>query len=157
METKECNHCKKQKELSKFHQGSHWCKTCVSEYGKEYRASEEIRKRNHDYQQQWRRKNRKRMLASMKEYGRKWREKLKLDFIKAYGGKCECCGEKTSEFLTLEHKNGGGFRERKRMNTITLMNRLKKADWPQGNYTVLCFNCNCASRNGECPHKKGGI
>src|SRR5579862_852097 len=38
--------------------------------------------------------------------------KLKQEVLRAYGGKCECCGEAHLEFLTLDHINGDGFEHR---------------------------------------------
>src|SRR6266481_1243298 len=37
-----------------------------------------------------------------------WKRKLKM--IKAYGGKCICCGEAQPKFLTIDHVRGGGLK-----------------------------------------------
>lgn len=90
--------------------------------------------------------------------------RLRLQFIEAYGGKCSCCGEVEVRFLTMEHINNGGNDERRRygkLNKITgngtgaIITRLRREGWPQGRYTVLCWNCNMArAYDGICPHKK---
>jgi hypothetical protein len=80
----------------------------------------------------------------------------KLQIIQGYGGKCDCCGETKWEFLTIDHINGGGRRER---NTIAkggkLYRRLIKEGFPRNGYRLLCLNCNFSLwRYGYCPHKK---
>lgn len=86
------------------------------------------------------------------------RRKIKLDTFKAYGGaKCACCGEKTLEFLTLDHVNNDGGKQRKenpRLAGMTLCRTLRNQGYPPG-FAVLCFNCNCAKGlYGECPHER---
>lgn len=85
-------------------------------------------------------------------------ERIRHETLAAYGGRCECCGESKSEFLTIDHKfgltpeerlqrkrrSGGGWR---------LYYKLKKLGYPRDRYRLLCFNCN-SSRGfmGYCPH-----
>jgi hypothetical protein len=84
----------------------------------------------------------------------------------AYSGdppKCECCGESHIEFLTIDHINGDGAKERREMKAAGLNAAkgghefyclLEKRGFPAG-YRVLCFNCNCARGFfGECPHER---
>jgi hypothetical protein len=78
--------------------------------------------------------------------------------IAAYGGKCTCCGEAESQFLTLEHIKHDGKEHRERIkgsgNAIWL--DLKRRGWPQDGFTVLCWNCQMATAHGDiCPHKRG--
>jgi hypothetical protein len=82
------------------------------------------------------------------------RRKLREEFFEHYGGCCQCCGESRFEFLTVEHVNGGGRQERKKMSTEHLLRKLKREGYPQdGRYTILCFNCNQAKgAYGYCPH-----
>lgn len=89
-------------------------------------------------------------------YHRKWRWKLKLEVIEAYGGRCSCkgCVENRKEFLSLEHPNGGGNRERLKVRAIgtAFYSYVKKLGFPE-RYTLLCFNCNCSlGFYGYCPH-----
>lgn len=84
-------------------------------------------------------------------YNARARRKLKLELIKAYGGKCECCGVKEPEFLTLEHIN----HDRKQAS-YDEYRRLKRLGFPKDGYAILCYNCNMATRNDHmdfCPHK----
>ena len=85
------------------------------------------------------------------------REQLRKEMIRAYGSKCSCCGERRHKFLTLDHING--LEGKKRKKTDTLLNELRRLNWPRDKYQLLCWNCNCAKGlYGKCPHqftKKG--
>ena len=83
------------------------------------------------------------------------RKNLRSEYINAYGSKCSCCGETELRFLTLEHiKKDGGLHRKIVGGNYPIYVDLKRRGWPQGDYTLLCWNCNCAERYGEkCPHK----
>lgn len=74
--------------------------------------------------------------------------------IEAYGGGCACCGEERYEFLAIDHVNGGGAKERKRMSSYQVMANVIREGFPD-KYRILCHNCNF-SRGiyGYCPHEK---
>ena len=87
-------------------------------------------------------------------------EKLKRDILYYYGnGKlsCLCCGESEFKFLTIDHINNNGAKDRKivRRTGHNLYRYLKKNKYPLG-YQTLCFNCNSgrALNKGVCPHKE---
>lgn len=87
---------------------------------------------------------------------------LKIECFKAYGNKCSCCGEKTLEFLTLDHIGGRAERvprdKRKHKYGYYEYGRLKKLGFPKDKYRLLCMNCNFATRGNKlCPHKKKSI
>ena len=88
------------------------------------------------------------------EYFRKRHAKLRKECIQAYGGICECCGETTYEFLTIDHVQGGGRQERNHHGGgSNLLRALRKNGFPPG-YRVLCYNCNNSyGMYGYCPHK----
>lgn len=112
-------------------------------------------------------RNREKRLA----YGKKWRDenpdkmrlyrqahknKLRKETFEAYGGaKCRCCGEAERRFLTIDHINNDGAKERREMNNrggYASYARLRARGFP-GGYQVLCFNCNMAKGHyGACPH-----
>jgi hypothetical protein len=96
--------------------------------------------------------NRQKVLSSE----RKIRWQLRLEIIKAYGGKCECCGETIPEFLTIDHVHGGGTKHRESIGgTKALYRLLQKQGWPREGYRLLCYNCNCArGAFGTCPHQR---
>lgn len=72
--------------------------------------------------------------------------------LKLYGGKCVCCGERNEVFLTLDHINNDGHRDRRQgLNGEMLCRALLKS--PRRDLQLLCYNCNGAKgRIGVCPH-----
>jgi len=90
----------------------------------------------------------------MTEAFRKWHAKLRRECIEAYGSKCECCGDMTYEFLTIDHIQGGGRKERNHHGGgSNLLRSLRKEGFPPG-YRVLCYNCNNSyGMYGYCPHQ----
>jgi hypothetical protein len=81
--------------------------------------------------------------------------RLKLQTFAAYGGACECCGETTVAFLTIDHINDDGSAHRRELEKTTMYRWLKRHGYPKDGYRLLCFNCNCGRRvnGGVCPHK----
>lgn len=75
---------------------------------------------------------------------KRYRVNRKLAVIDAYGGKCCLCGETISEFLVIDHINGGGKQHRKEMHDAgtDIYVVLRSLDYPQKDYRLLCFNCN---------------
>lgn len=86
---------------------------------------------------------------------------MKKQCFSHYGNKCYCCGEKIIEFLTIEHIGGNGNVHRKKLfkhnvGGVHMYRWLRKNNFPNG-YTILCMNCNWATRLGNiCPHKENG-
>jgi hypothetical protein len=60
-------------------------------------------------------------------------------------------------FLTIEHLNRDGAEHRRQLNSgggSSVWRDLRRRGWPKDGYTILCWNCNLATRFGElCPHK----
>lgn len=86
---------------------------------------------------------------------------LKLEVLNAYGGtRCKCCGEEHTEFLTLDHVNGGGNEHRLALTGSRtggrLYRRLKELGYPNDPpLQVLCLNCNWAKGHFDsCPHER---
>lgn len=83
---------------------------------------------------------------------------LKEEVRAAYGGRCICCGETDSRFLTMDHVNNNGAEHRRQMRGgrgcgSHLYSWLKRKGFPKG-FRVLCWNCNSgrAVNGGKCPH-----
>ena len=172
MITKKCTGCKTEKELSDFQKGEGLygtrskCKKCLSEHKKKYRLRNIERvKRTLDL---WRKKNKEKINANRRIWyqenkeqqikeTKEWRLKLRGDVLRAYGAKCACCGEISVEFLVIDHINGGGNKERKRLKLnggSSFYQYLRKNKFPEG-YRVLCHNCNSAKGlYGYCPHER---
>jgi hypothetical protein len=71
---------------------------------------------------------------------------------------CACCGEQEINFLSIDHINGGGWKDITQDGTkspVTFYSRLVKQGFPLG-LQVLCMNCNFGRhRNGGvCPHHR---
>lgn len=95
------------------------------------------------------------------KYCRKYRDKLTLKVLTHYGGKCYCCGETNILFLTIDHINNNGAKERRSIsginvgtNNLSVYRLIVKNNYPD-TYRVACYNCNCGRErnNGVCPHK----
>lgn len=82
------------------------------------------------------------------------RNKLRLEAINMYGGKCFCCGEKNPIFLALDHIKGNGNQHRKQNKIFQSHVWAKKNKWPLI-FRVACHNCNFALYHcdGICPHQ----
>jgi len=85
-----------------------------------------------------------------------YRDRTKIAAFEAYGGKCTCCGEINSKFLTIDHINSNGAEHKRQTNGRAkhMYLWLKNNNYPDG-FQVLCYNCNCgrAINGGVCPHK----
>ncbi len=97
----------------------------------------------------------------VRQSGRESRFRIKAGLLTAYGGKCVCCGESAPLFLTIDHKNGDGAKERKEKNLkggVHFYEKLRAWGYPQEHYQLLCYNCNCARQinRGVCPHQEAG-
>ena len=73
-----------------------------------------------------------------------------------YGRTCECCGESTLKFLTVDHIEKIGTAKREKEGQTNIYRFLVRRGMPSG-FRILCFNCNCGrDRNGGvCPHQEG--
>jgi len=92
-----------------------------------------------------------------REYARQYAAKFRNEVLRVYGGKCECCGESTPEFLEIDHKasDGSGHRKLCHAGGHTFYRWLVKNGCPRGEFRLLCSNCNnCRGRYGYCPHDK---
>jgi hypothetical protein len=95
----------------------------------------------------WKEADQNRVRAS----GRAYIRRIKEQFISAYGGACQCCGETTYEFLSLDHIGGGG---RAGCGGVKSYLKARREGWPKDKYRLLCMNCNFSyGRYGMCPHK----
>lgn len=74
--------------------------------------------------------------------------------IAGYGGRCQCCGETEPYFLTIDHVNNDGAKERKYLSSSQLYIYLIRNGFPRDRYQLLCFNCNLGRQinGGICPH-----
>lgn len=86
------------------------------------------------------------------------RQRLRLETMNAYGGKCNCCGLSQLEFLTIDHifENGATHRKETNLKGSDFYRWLRKNNYPQDEYQCLCMNCNFAKSLNfwGCPHKQ---
>lgn len=171
-----CKECGK--EFLPTHGVTSLCKTCNYEYHKNYSErrkkkcaeyARNYRKRLGDaYREKSQRRYHQRIAEMSSEEEAQFRKNeaektrrlvtaLKDAAYSAYGGyKCSCCGEIEPMFLTLDHINNDGNKQREKHGKTPerLYRWLKKNSYPDG-FQVLCMNCNLGKhRNGGvCPHQ----
>lgn len=100
----------------------------------------------------WKQRNRERENATRKARY----QRLRAEALATYGDKCAYCGETHPHFLSIDHKNGGGKRDR-----IALGCREGGVNWYKylldkhpDHVQILCHNCNMAKGHyGVCPHQ----
>jgi hypothetical protein len=78
------------------------------------------------------------------------RADLRKKVLDHYGTACACCGETQSEFLQIDHIDGGGTKHRK--TTRDICKWLVAEGFPDG-FKTLCSNCNVGKyiNGGICP------
>jgi hypothetical protein len=90
-----------------------------------------------------------------KVYNKVRRLKIKKIVLEHYGNKCVCCGETNEAFLTLDHINNDGAKQRQKHRSAggVLHNYIVKHGFPT-DIQLLCYNCNCGKfvNGGICPH-----
>ena len=144
---------------------SNYCKKCAHAYGRKRYHAEKERTDNTDkrYKQvkvsiSWTNERKKRWYLENREEMLKRSYKRRLDVLSHYSNgtvECACCGEKTYEFLAIDHINGSGLKHRKANEIKSLHTWLRLNNYPSG-FQVLCHNCNQAKAcHGVCPHKTG--
>lgn len=101
--------------------------------------------------------------AQKYDYSEK-KKQVRHDCLYAYSNgamNCQCCGIKDELFLTLDHVQNDGYKEKKigskrRLGGTSLYHYLNVRGFPnKEKYQVLCWNCNCGKNmnDGVCPHE----
>jgi hypothetical protein len=142
-----------------------------AEYAKEYNSRPEIKVRKKQYEKTPERMAVKRKYDSKPEVKER-RKEYYLSSIKPsrthesieqwrkiydmYGWECACCGEDNPDFLSLDHINEDGGKERKN-GTVAKTYKLALKENDPTKYQILCYNCNMGRSfrgiDGVCPHK----
>ncbi len=87
---------------------------------------------------------------------KRYREVKKAVFLH-YGAACFCCGEITAEFLTIDHIDGWGAKDRRDRLGFNkgenIYEILRRKGFPKG-FRTACYNCNWAlGHYNVCPHQ----
>ena len=139
-----------------------YCRACCT--ARQHAAIEHSKRWIQDYARRWRKKTRAiigQANAALTDLpsGLTAYYRLRHAAIMAYGGyRCACCGIGDPRFLTIDHINNDGKRQRQKLGTYTshkFHRWLRQNGYPPG-FQVLCWNCNCGRhRNGGlCPHQE---
>ena len=111
-------------------------------------------KRERDQRRLWTHKNRVRQRKVQNVWAYDMRQRHRALCLAAYGGRCKCCGESISAFLTLDHVKGGGRKHRIKhhghIHRWAIKHKFPKS------LRLLCWNCNSgrAINGGVCPHEE---
>jgi hypothetical protein len=125
-------------------------------YSKEYSQRPEVKERKSEYdKERWKKLRGDVGVPERMKFMQNSRNQLnRLLVLAAYGGKCACCGEEHPSFLSMDHINGGGKKDRSKYGSVQTWYRRALEEHP-ADLRVLCHNCNLARAfYGECPHQQ---
>jgi hypothetical protein len=113
----------------------HWEE--IKAYKRKYNAE------HRDKVRVWNKHHRDTHKAQTKARNRRYVDKLRREVYAAYGGVCALCGARKN--LGLDHINGNGREERKRLHKPTgwaFYSHVRRLGFPKENYRLLCGSCN---------------
>lgn len=170
-----CSICDTTKPVTEFYSSERSrriprCKICLIAKSAEYQKTnrEHVNRKNLHYaekhpdrQQLYYRRYRDKNKTRIKEMAKQRRLAIKEETFAVYSLNamaCACCSEHRIEFLSLDHTNGGGNEERRKLKAKHISGGtkfyayLKRNGYPSG-YRVLCHNCNLSlGFFNYCPH-----
>ena len=113
-----------------------------------HRTLEERKQHKRQYDRMWQKKWEQANPDAARKNYLLWSRQHKLKVIEAYGGKCCQCGENISDFLELDHVNGGGQKDKRLAYLYTALVQKNNYKHPEGlPLQLLCSNCNHLKRN----------
>lgn len=167
---KQCKKCGIDKQPNAFYSDKQktdgktsYCKSCINEVQAKSRDNPQYIYRFNEYQKEWQRSYRKtakhkEWRARALEIQSKKAKELKQKIVLHYGGSCACCGISEICFLSIDHINNDGYKEKgtrkNRVSGYLLYKKIIKENYPD-TLQILCFNCNLAKQHnrGVCPHR----
>ena len=82
-----------------------------------------------------------------REAGRKYVRKMRTSALLSLGNKCIRCGFSDDRALQIDHRNGDGYTERKKLNGASFFRIvINSVSLGEGRYQLLCANCNFIKR-----------
>lgn len=156
--TRLCTKCKRYLPITMFHVDNSrydglttWCRECRTS------AVQKWSDDNPDMVKHRLRRWRKANPDKVRAQNQRAYLKLRKSILNHYGDKCACCGETAIEFLSIDHINGCGEKQRQEVGSGGKFYQwLKDNGYPDG-FRILCHNCNMAiGFYGYCPHQKQG-
>jgi hypothetical protein len=149
--------------VAKEHQKNYAHRWYLQNQEKEKKRVAEWKENNPDASKIWRKTYYEKHKEEIAKRHSKQVDEIRLQVLRHYGGnkpKCACCGETIILFLSIDHINNNGNKQRKALSGskhagTPFYRWLIKNNYPEG-YQVLCMNCNWGrSRTPDkmCPHK----
>ena len=125
-------------------------------YQREYRAKRrkidsEFAEIERQKSREWKNLNRKKVHEY--DHTKYWTMRFKV--LEILGNKCNKCPVNDFRVLQIDHINGGGYKEIKRLKSEGILRKILKHPDPQSEYQLLCANCNWVKRweNKEYGHR----
>lgn len=146
------------------------CRRCGTKRAGEWNAKH--REHRASYMREWNKKNPDKLRAQSKRNWAKiarnksrklmvyqkmavYRAGARADVLRAYGGRCVCCGEDRDHFLSIDHVMRDGHLHRASIGNNNIYLWLRRNGFPKDRFRLLCHNCNFAKgRYGVCPHEE---
>lgn len=85
---------------------------------------------------EWKKRNKERVNESNRNY----MMRKKMSVFDKLGGKCAECGFDDWRTFHIDHINGGGNQERKKLHRTTIWTKILEGS---DEYQLLCANCHC--------------
>jgi hypothetical protein len=122
------------------------CQSCYHRMARR-RWSAANREREREKAASYHQANKVRLNSQITERRRSYRTEV----MARLGSRCQCCGETTPVFLTLDHVQNDGYKDRRTARHL-IYKRVLDEGCPPERYQILCWNCNAAKALGGCPH-----
>lgn len=156
-----CRRCLETRQLEEFYKNQTYCKYCSLELCKKWKAENsdryrskqnEWRKANSELVKAWRRKDHaKNRERNAEQKHLRWKAQ-RLKVIQHLGGCCKRCGFADYRALQVDHVNGGGLKELRTEGGGGTRYLKKVIADTDGNYQLLCANCNWIKRYEQGEH-----
>ncbi len=116
-------------------------------YQREYRAKRrkidfEFAEVERQKSREWKNDNR----DQIREYDRTTYWTLRFKVLEKLGNKCSKCPVDDFRVLQIDHINGGGHKELKKLQTTGILRKILNHPNLQLEYQLLCVNCNWIKR-----------